>query len=89
VAVSAKGDVLAAASDSGDIAVIDLASGGLSRTLRRGHSNIVSGLAFRPSRPSELVSVGLDTRCVCWELGNGGRLRRVPAPAALRCVSEL
>lgn len=90
VVVSAKGDALCAASDSGEIAVVELASGTLARSLRRGHSNIVAGLAFRPSRPSELVSVGLDARCVCWELGNAGRVRCVSrgGPACFLSLSR-
>ena len=79
IAVSAKGETLCCASDSGEVAVVSLSTGqpSLVRSLRRGHSNIVAGLAFRTNRPGELVSVGMDTRCVCWELGTG-RMRCAP-----------
>ena len=87
--VSARGDTLCCASDSGEVAVVSLAAGKLERTLRRGHTNIVSGLAFRTNRPTELVSVGMDTRCVCWELGTGRMRCDVDAPDARAASSAL
>ena len=37
------------------------------KTLRRGHSNICAALAFRPHRPWELLSGGLDSTVVRWD----------------------
>jgi WD40 repeat protein len=37
------------------------------KTLRRGHTNIVSAVAFRPHRPWELLSGGLDATVVRWD----------------------
>jgi WD40 repeat protein len=37
------------------------------KTLRRGHSNICSAVAFRPHRPWELLSGGLDCTVVKWD----------------------
>jgi WD40 repeat protein len=37
------------------------------KTLRRGHSNICSSVAFRPHRPWELLSGGLDATVVMWD----------------------
>ena len=72
------------------MAVVSLAAGNLERILRRGHSNIVSGLAFRTNRPTELVSVGMDTRCVCWELGTGRMRCAGPARCCLpSCMRSL
>lgn len=44
------------------------------KTLRRGHSNIASAVAFRPHRPWELLSGGLDSTVVKWDFS---RLRPV------------
>ncbi|PSC75076.1 WD repeat-containing 53 [Micractinium conductrix] len=37
------------------------------KTLRRGHSNICACVAFRPHRPWELLSGGLDSTVVRWD----------------------
>lgn len=37
------------------------------KTLRRGHSNICAAVAFRPHRPWELLSGGLDSTVVRWD----------------------
>lgn len=44
------------------------------KTLRRGHTNIASAVAFRPHRPWELLSGGLDSTVVKWDFS---RLRPV------------
>ena len=75
VALSLRGDTLAAASDAGEVTLFSLHSGKALRTLRRGHANIVAALAFRPNRTAELLSAGLDARVVAWDTSNG-RVRR-------------
>ena len=37
------------------------------KTLRRGHTNICTAVAFRPHRPWELLSGGLDATVVRWD----------------------
>jgi len=59
VALNETGSALALADDSGAVRVLELPGGKVSRTLRR-HTNICSSVAFRPHRPNNLVSVGLD-----------------------------
>ena len=44
------------------------------KTLRRGHTNICAAVAFRPHRPWDLLSGGLDCRAVSWDFS---RLRPV------------
>lgn len=46
------------------------------KTLRRGHANICSAVAFRPHRPGELLSGGLDSRLLRWDFA---RLRPLQA----------
>ena len=75
VAVTPRGDLLAAADDSGQVAVVSLASHALVKTLKRQHTNIVSAVAWRPNRAGELLSAGLDSRVVAWDAPNG-RVRR-------------
>lgn len=58
---------LAVADDSGAVRILDLPSGKVCRTLRR-HTNICSSVAFRPQRPSNLMSAGLDMQVILWGL---------------------
>lgn len=87
--------------------VVPAAEGGFPRparpaaykTLRRGHSNIAAAAAFRPHRPWELLSGGLDSTVVKWDFS---RLRPLQtwnlageatasggAPAAPLCLLRL
>ncbi|KAK9829594.1 hypothetical protein WJX72_006785 [[Myrmecia] bisecta] len=71
LAVNARGTFLAAADDAGEVKVIDLRTGKLHKTLRHVHDNICSTVAFRPHRPWEVVSGGLDSKLVQWDFGSG------------------
>lgn len=70
LALNDTGSVLAVADDSGAVRVLELPGGKVCRTLRR-HTNICSSVAFRPHRPNNLVSAGLDMQvsaaalCTC------------------------
>lgn len=59
LALNETGSALAVADDSGAVRVLELPGGKVCRTLRR-HTNICSSVAFRPHRPNNLVSAGLD-----------------------------
>lgn len=59
LALSETGSALAVADDSGAVRVLELPTGKVCRTLRR-HTNICSSVAFRPHRPNNLLSAGLD-----------------------------
>lgn len=61
------GSALAVADDSGAVRVLDLPGGKVCRTLRR-HTNICSSVAFRPQRPNNLLSSGLDMQVILWGL---------------------
>ncbi|CAL8353574.1 unnamed protein product [Lota lota] len=65
MAVNEDGSFLAVVDDSGAVRILDLAEGKVCRTLRR-HTNICSSVAFRPQRPSNLVSAGLDMQVILW-----------------------
>lgn len=74
LAIDASGCWLAAADDNCEVQVVAVggpatsASGRpLYKTLRRGHGNLASSVTFRPSRPTEVVSGGLDCRVVRWD----------------------
>jgi WD40 repeat protein len=84
IAVSPRGDLLAAADDGGEVAVIDLGTHAKARTLRRQHTNIASCVAWRPDRTAELLSAGLDARVVYWD-ASCGRVRRVGAACCCVC----
>ncbi|XP_041850626.1 WD repeat-containing protein 53 [Melanotaenia boesemani] len=67
LALNETGSALAVADDSGAVRVLELPGGKVCRTLRR-HTNICSSVAFRPHRPNNLVSVGLDMQVMLWGL---------------------
>ncbi|XP_028320381.1 WD repeat-containing protein 53 [Gouania willdenowi] len=67
LALNETGAALAVADDSGAVRVLELPGGKVCRTLRR-HTNICSSVAFRPHRPNNLVSVGLDMQVMLWGL---------------------
>jgi WD40 repeat protein len=88
IAVSPRGDLLAAADDAGEVALINLDKHVKTRTLARQHTNIASCVAWRPDRTAELLSAGLDARAVLWDASTGKarRVRNAPhmAGAAVR-----
>uniref|UniRef100_H3CQK9 WD repeat domain 53 n=1 Tax=Tetraodon nigroviridis TaxID=99883 RepID=H3CQK9_TETNG len=67
LALNETGSALAAADDSGAVRVLELPGGKVCRTLRR-HTNICSSVAFRPHRPNNLLSAGLDMQVMLWGL---------------------
>ena len=61
---------LAAADDAGDVLVYDASDAGDSRllaTLTGTHTSLCACARFRPTRPWELFSSGLDALCVRWD----------------------
>lgn len=67
LALNETGSALAVADDSGAVRVLEVPGGKVCRTLRR-HTNICSSVAFRPHRPNNLVSAGLDMQVMLWGL---------------------
>ena len=77
VAIHDKGNYLAACDDSGEIKVIDVQSGKLFKSLKNKHENICSSVQFRPNRPWEIVSGGMDFRIVSWDYSSGRVLQEL------------
>ncbi|XP_033971029.1 WD repeat-containing protein 53 [Trematomus bernacchii] len=67
LSLNETGSALAVADDSGVVRVLELPGGKVCRTLRR-HTNICSSVAFRPHRPNNLISAGLDMQVMLWGL---------------------
>ncbi|XP_077396852.1 WD repeat-containing protein 53 isoform X2 [Festucalex cinctus] len=67
LALSESGSTLALADDSGAVRILELPGGKVCRTLRK-HTNICSSVAFRPHRPNNLLSAGLDMQVMLWGL---------------------
>ncbi|XP_063298337.1 WD repeat-containing protein 53 [Pelobates fuscus] len=67
ISVNESDTLLAAADDSGAVKVLDLQSKKVSRTLSR-HTNICSSVSFRPHRPQNLLSCGLDMQVIHWSM---------------------
>lgn len=79
IAVHEKGAYVAACDDSGEIKVIEVQSGRLFKSLKNKHDNICSTVQFRPNRPWEIVSGGMDSRVVSWEFSSGRALQELNA----------
>jgi WD40 repeat protein len=62
VAVNRKGTFLAAADDSGEVKIVDLATNSVFKTLRGVHKNICSGVQFHPKKIWEVATGGLDAK---------------------------
>mmetsp|Transcript_2998 Transcript_2998/g.8468 ORF Transcript_2998/g.8468 Transcript_2998/m.8468 type:complete len:383 (+) Transcript_2998:222-1370(+) len=75
VAVDSKGKFLAAADDNGDVTVFDLQKNEVRRMLSGIHSSIASSVSFRPHRPWEVCSGGLDSVMVRWDFSSGKHLQ--------------
>lgn len=77
VVIHDKGSRAAACDDSGEIKVIEVQSGRLFKTLKNKHDNICSAVQFRPNRPWEVVSGGMDFRVVSWDFSSGRALEEL------------
>jgi len=65
--LDSKDKFLAAGDDSGEVKVYGLQDRKVFKSLRHKHTNICSTVSFRPGRPWELLSGGLDCRLVHWD----------------------
>ena len=66
IALHEKEDYLAACDDSGQIKIFNLQTKQVYKTLRK-HTNICSSVAFRPNRPWDLLSAGMDCNLLQWD----------------------
>lgn len=66
VSLNEKETFLAAADDSGNIKIINIADNKVYKTLRK-HTNICSAVKFRPHRPWDLISGGYDSKLIQWD----------------------
>lgn len=74
IAVHQSGGYLAAADDAGDTQLYNLQTADTlhpMRKLRHVHSSLASSVAFRPHKPWELVTGGLDCRVTKWDFSRG------------------
>lgn len=71
IVVQDKGQYLAACDDTGAVKIIDLHQKKLFKTLNRSHANICSSVQFRPNRPWDLVTGGMDFKVVYWDFSTG------------------
>lgn len=67
VVMDEKEKYLAACDDSGEIKVIDLHDKKVFKTLRLKHTNICSTACFRPRKPWEIITGGLDCKLIHWD----------------------
>ena len=73
LSVNAKGNLLCACDDSGEIKLIDTSSYQVVKTLT-AHDNICSTVKFIPRKPWEILSGGLDCKLIRWDFNRGRSL---------------
>ncbi|PNW72192.1 hypothetical protein CHLRE_16g678400v5 [Chlamydomonas reinhardtii] len=61
LAVNCRGAYLAAGDDGGEVQVYDLVAGRQYKGIRNVHRSLCSSVAFRPHKPWDLLSSGLDS----------------------------
>eukprot|EP00039_Didymoeca_costata_P016990 m.310693 g.310693 ORF g.310693 m.310693 type:complete len:319 (-) comp16478_c0_seq29:86-1042(-) len=71
LAVSENGRFLAACDDSGMVKIYEIEKECTYKSLRRGHTSICSSIKFRPRKPWEIISGGLDCMLDHWDFSRG------------------
>ena len=71
IALHYKGKFMAACDDTGVVKVFDIHAKKPFKTLRGKHESICASVQFRPCRPWELVTGGMDYRVVYWDFSSG------------------
>ncbi|CAM0140873.1 unnamed protein product [Umbelopsis sp. WA50703] len=69
--VNEKNNFLCTADDLGEVKVIDLESHKLYKQFRSKHKNLCMEARFRPRKPWELWSGGMDTAIMQWDISRG------------------
>ena len=67
VVLHEKENYLAACDDSGQVKLLSVQERRVFKTLKNGHENICSTVAFRPGKPWDLLSGGLDSKLIHWD----------------------
>lgn len=67
IQVNEKEQFMAACDDTGNIKIFSLQDKKTYKTLRYKHTNICSTICFRPKKPWELFSGGLDCKLLHWD----------------------
>lgn len=90
VDIDAKGELLAACDDEGEIIVYDLKSGGVKRSLK-GHTGCVTSVRFRRAKrgASECVSAATDCKVMKWDVASKPVPVRTWEMRAMRGVDDL
>ena len=90
VDIDAKGELLAACDDEGEIIVYDLKSGGVKRSLK-GHTGCVTSVRFRRAKrgASECVSAATDCKVMKWDVTSKPVPVRTWEMRAMRGVDDL
>ena len=77
ITLNDKSSFLAAADDSGEIQIFELPSAKPFKTLSRRHTDICCCVQYRPQRPWEILSGGMDYNIFNWDFSSGRTLCQV------------
>lgn len=89
IACHHNGKYLAACDDVGEVCIFDLQDNTLKKTLRGQHQNICSSVMFRPTKPWEVISGGLDSYLLFWDFSKGRVFRKVNLQETPEGASQL
>ena len=79
ITLNDKSNFLAAGDDSGEIQIFELPCAKLFKTLSRRHTAFCCCVQFRPKRPWELVSGGMDYNIFNWDFSSGRSVCQISA----------
>ena len=80
VVVNHKGDLVAVADDEGDVTLLGLSDLRVFKSLSRAHENLCTAVAWRPTRPWELVSGGMDSLICHWDYNRSHCIDTIELP---------
>ncbi|XP_069104468.1 WD repeat-containing protein 53-like [Argopecten irradians] len=88
IVVDEKENFLAACDDSGEIKILDIQEKRVYKTLRHKHTNICSSVCFRPKKPWEILTGGLDSQLVHWDFSRPKCLNQFNMQEMQTCEQE-
>ncbi|RUP42907.1 WD40-repeat-containing domain protein, partial [Jimgerdemannia flammicorona] len=71
ITINDKDKYLATADDNGQVKVVDLETHQLYKQFRTKHDNICMAVRFRPKKPWDLFSGGMDNNLIQWDFSRG------------------
>ncbi|ORY04911.1 WD40 repeat-like protein [Basidiobolus meristosporus CBS 931.73] len=75
IAINEKSTLLATCDDNGEVKVTDISTQKPVKRFRQCHDNIAMSVSFRPKKPWEVFSGGLDSQLIQWDFSRGAPIQ--------------